>query len=87
MLKPLKGIAPNVTIEVGEWRGKIEFSIDMDDYPLVLGTEFLRQAKFVPLPHLNMVFVMDEGKPYCLHIVGKPNNGKKKELWTLQAFP
>lgn len=85
--KPVVGIARNVTIGVGEWSGKTYFNVvDMDDYPLIMGMEFLRQAKFVCIPYLNMVFVMDEGSPCCVPIVGKPNNGKKKALCTLHAL-
>lgn len=68
----LNGIARNVIILVGEWSGKTDFNaIYMDNYPFILGMEFLRQAKFVELPHLNMVCVMDEGNGCCVPIMGK----------------
>lgn len=85
-VKPIVAIALNVTVS-DEWSGKIGFTvIDMDYYPLVLFMELLKQVKFAPIPHLNMLFVMDEGNPYCVPNVGKPSNGRKKSNVPCRLF-
>ncbi|CAN1293435.1 hypothetical protein LINPERPRIM_LOCUS22030, partial [Linum perenne] len=39
---PIYGVAHKVQIRLGEWQGKVEFLVvDMDDYPAVLGIEFM----------------------------------------------
>lgn len=73
------GIFRNIIVGVEEWSGKTGFSIiHMDDNPLVLSMEFLTQAKFVTIPHLNMVLVIDEGNPCCAPILEKQLMGRKE---------
>ncbi|CAN1350435.1 hypothetical protein LINPERPRIM_LOCUS42162 [Linum perenne] len=39
---PIYGVAHKVQMKLGEWRGEVDFQVvDMDDYPTVLGTEFM----------------------------------------------
>ena len=38
------GVAKNLEVRIGEWRGKFDFMIvRMDDYEAVLGMEFMKQ--------------------------------------------
>ncbi|KAG6627028.1 hypothetical protein CIPAW_15G094100 [Carya illinoinensis] len=42
--KPLDGVAHGVELQLGTWRGMVDFSVaPMDDFNIVLGMEFLRQ--------------------------------------------
>jgi hypothetical protein len=39
-------------LNIGEWTGKASFTIVLlDDYEVVLGQEFMRTKKKVPIPH------------------------------------
>lgn len=54
-------IISGVQIFVGSWNGKANFiSMPLDDFDVILGIEFLVRYKSVVMPHLNMLFVMDE---------------------------
>ncbi|GFZ17469.1 hypothetical protein Acr_26g0007390 [Actinidia rufa] len=40
--RPIYGVARDVWLHIGNWSGKVDFSVvPMDDYPIVLGMEFL----------------------------------------------
>ncbi|CAN1194168.1 hypothetical protein LINPERPRIM_LOCUS21658 [Linum perenne] len=39
---PIYGVARKVQMRLGEWQGEVDFQVvDMDDYPTVLGIEFM----------------------------------------------
>ena len=47
--KPSQGVARGVTMKIGPWEGKVNFTVaPMDDFKIVLGMDFLRQVKVVP---------------------------------------
>ncbi|XP_021735750.1 DNA damage-inducible protein 1-like [Chenopodium quinoa] len=51
--KPVHGVARNIPTKLGDWSGNLDFTVaTMDDY-LVLGMDFLRASKAVPMPHLG----------------------------------
>ncbi|XP_042951365.1 uncharacterized protein LOC122286598 [Carya illinoinensis] len=71
--KPLDGVARGVELQLGTWRGKLDFSVaPMDDFNIVLGMEFLRQFNVVSLPHYNSVCIL-EGGPCMVPTMSKPN--------------
>ncbi|KAG7979636.1 hypothetical protein I3843_05G140800 [Carya illinoinensis] len=71
--KPLDGVAHGVELQLGTWRGTVNFSVaPMDDFNVVLGMEFLRQFNVVSLPHYNSVCIL-EGGPCMVPTVSKPN--------------
>ncbi|RVW62237.1 hypothetical protein CK203_064477 [Vitis vinifera] len=49
--KPSHGVARGVTIHIGSWEGRVNFTVaPMDDFKIVLGMDFLQKVKAVPLP-------------------------------------
>ncbi|GFZ06587.1 hypothetical protein Acr_18g0007570 [Actinidia rufa] len=49
--RPIYGVARDVWLHIGNWSGKVDFSVvPMDDYPIVLGMEFLDGVRAFPLP-------------------------------------
>ena len=48
------GIAEKVDTTLGEWTGKVDFTIvRIDDYEVVLGMEFMKQFDAMIVPHLK----------------------------------
>uniref|UniRef100_A0A803N8Q4 RNA-directed DNA polymerase n=1 Tax=Chenopodium quinoa TaxID=63459 RepID=A0A803N8Q4_CHEQI len=58
------GIVKDVFVKMGAWKGKVEFLVvEMDDYELVLGNKYFKQAKLMVAPHLGGVVITDEAYP------------------------
>jgi len=54
------GIAERVDTTLGEWTGKVDFTIVwIDDYEFVLGIEFMKQLDAMIAPHLNKLYIYD----------------------------
>ena len=42
LAKPSQGVARGVTMKIGSWEGKIDFTVaPMDDFKIVIGMDFL----------------------------------------------
>lgn len=71
-----------MNISVGECTGKTTLkTIPMDDFQMILGMDFQRGAKHVPMPHLDSVSLYGEST-YMIPIVWKkkePTMQKGKE--------
>ena len=51
-------------MKIGPWEGKIDFTVaPMDDFKVVIGMDFLRQVKAVPIPFLCSVAILEEEAP------------------------
>ena len=54
----------DVPITLDQWRGKQDvLVVNLDDYDIILGLDFLRKAKIVLMPYLNGVMIASEGCP------------------------
>ena len=54
------GIAERVDTTLGEWTGKVDFTIvRIDDYEAVLGMEFMKQFDAMIIPHLKKLYIYD----------------------------
>ena len=70
------GVAEKVDTTLGEWRGKVDFTIvRIDDYEAVLGMEFLKQFDAMIVPHLKRLYIYD-GREYVP--IGVPTIGVTK---------
>ena len=57
--KPSQGVARGVTIKIGPWEGKTDFIVAPIDYfKIVIGMDFLRQVRVVPIPFLRLMAPM-----------------------------
>ena len=55
------GLVKNVAIQMGDWKGTIDFlSVPLDDFDFILGNDFFQRAKVALLPHLNGLLIMDK---------------------------
>uniref|UniRef100_A0A803LKS9 Reverse transcriptase/retrotransposon-derived protein RNase H-like domain-containing protein n=1 Tax=Chenopodium quinoa TaxID=63459 RepID=A0A803LKS9_CHEQI len=77
--KPVHGVARNIPTKLGDWSRNLDFAVaTMDDFNLVLGMDFLRASKAVPMPHLRSVLVA--GQQSCLLKTCKMRKGSKGPL-------
>jgi len=54
------GIAERVDTTLGEWTGKVDFTIvRIDDYEVVLGMEFMKKFDAMIVPHLRKLYIYD----------------------------
>ena len=54
----------------GTWEGKIDFMVaPVDDFKIVLGMDFLRKVKVMPLPFLRSMVSPEEEMPCVVSIV------------------
>ncbi|RVW42674.1 RNA-directed DNA polymerase-like [Vitis vinifera] len=61
--KPSHGVARGVTMHIGSWEGRVDFTVvPMDDFKMVLGMDFLQKVKVVPLPFLPSMAILEEEK-------------------------
>ncbi|XP_068663055.1 uncharacterized protein [Aristolochia californica] len=60
--REVSGVAKAVSANVGEWGGKLDFTIvPMDDFKVILSMDFLTTCKAFILPSLGVVGILDEG--------------------------
>ncbi|KAF3788126.1 hypothetical protein EJ110_NYTH21693 [Nymphaea thermarum] len=71
------------------WLGRANFSVvQTDDFQMILGMEFYRAVKMVPMPHLRSVSIMDERHPCMVPAVPtKKDKGKAVIASTSQQKP
>lgn len=55
------------------------FVVSIDDFKMVLGKEFLDQAKVVPMSFINSMSIMGEGKT-CMVLLTRFDKAKSKTL-------
>ena len=80
------GMAKNMEIQIGDWKGTIDFlSVPLDDFDFILGNDFFQRAKVALLPHLNGLLIMDEKQPCFVAGISKPPNRPSGEK-TLSAL-
>ncbi|RVW96756.1 hypothetical protein CK203_026068 [Vitis vinifera] len=61
--KPSHGVARGVTMHIGSWEGRVDFTVaPMDDFKMVLGMDFLQKVKAMPLPFLYSMAILEEEK-------------------------
>ncbi|RVW43719.1 Retrovirus-related Pol polyprotein from transposon 412 [Vitis vinifera] len=62
--KPSHEVVRGVTMHIGSWKGRVDFTVAlMDDFKMVLGMDFLQKVKVVPLPFLRSMAILEEEKP------------------------
>ncbi|XP_050212403.1 uncharacterized protein LOC126663714, partial [Mercurialis annua] len=82
--KSIYGVARGVKVCLGEWSGLIDFSVvPMDDYPIVLGIEFMDHVKAVPIPFANTMCILEEGNT-CMVPLARETSLKAKQLSAMQ---
>lgn len=73
-----------VKISLGDWNGFVDFSVvTMDDYPIVLGMEFMDRVKAVPIPFANTMCILEEGNTSIVPLSRSPN-AQAKQLSAMQ---
>ncbi|CAN6570108.1 unnamed protein product [Malus baccata var. baccata] len=64
---PIVGVARNVQVGIGAWKGNIDFTIvKMDNYGIVIGLEFMDKVRAFPIPFYNIFCILADGRQPCL---------------------
>lgn len=75
--QPTHGVAKSVPIKLGPWEGRANFTaVPLDDFQVILGMEFLRDTKAVPMPFASSMCIMGED-PCLVPAATKPINENK----------
>lgn len=75
---PIQGVARRVELSIRYWRSKVDLTIvDTDDYPMLLGIEFLDKSKALVMPSLNSICIMS-GDNACTVPVAREANRKTR---------
>ena len=83
-VKPSQEVARGVTMKIGPWEGKIDFTVaPMDDFKIVIGIDFLRQVRAVPIPFLRSMAILEEEAP-CIVPTFTKNKVKTPMLSSMQ---
>ena len=82
--KPSQGVAHGVTMKIGSWEGKIDFTVaPMDDFKIVIEMDFLRQVRAVPIPFLRSMAILEEEAP-CMVLPITESKAKTPMLSAMQ---
>lgn len=83
--KATYGFARNVKVRLGESNGLINLSVvPMDDYPVVLGMEFMDQVKAILVLFANTMCIMEKGNA-CMIPLTREANLQAKTLSAMQV--
>lgn len=80
-------VAEKVETTLGEWIGKVEFTIVLiDDYEAMLGMEFLEHFDAMIVPHLKKLYIYDgrEDVPICVPTIGVTRLDCKLEVMQME---
>ena len=73
----IQGIAKNVPMQVGDWKGTCNLlCVPLDDFDLIIGVDFLLKAKVALIPRLGGLVVLKERQP-CFVQALRANDGGK----------
>ncbi|KAK3008879.1 hypothetical protein RJ639_015414 [Escallonia herrerae] len=73
--QPVVGIARSISIKIGPYEGRINFSVvTMDDFKLILGLKFLRDTKTTVMPCTNSLAML--GSKPCIIPTISPKAGE-----------
>lgn len=65
--KPIYGIAQGVRLHIGNWCGLVNFSVvNMDDFKMVLGIEFIDSMCTFPIAFCNTICIMGESDAHMV---------------------
>ncbi|KAF3966702.1 hypothetical protein CMV_009221 [Castanea mollissima] len=78
--KPVLGIAYGVKFKVDEWTRKVNFLVmELDDFDLILGNEFLVSAKAALLPFIEVLLILDEKQSCYVPVRRGARNSKSSK--------
>ncbi|XP_015165225.1 uncharacterized protein [Solanum tuberosum] len=81
----VNGVAHGVSITLGEWQGKTNFTVaPVDLFDIILGQEFFQQCHAVIDPYLQRLLVMEQGRSCMVPMVKVPKTEGQVRLTAMQ---
>ena len=72
-LTPVNEVAHGVSITLGEWQGKANFTVaPLDLFDIILGQQFFEQCHAVIGPYLQRLLVLEQGRSCVVPVVKVP---------------
>ena len=82
----IQGIAKDVLLQVGEWKGKCNLlCVPLDDFNLILEIDFFLKSKAALIPHLGGLMILEEKQPYFVPTM-KRKGGKHGKVEMVSAL-
>ncbi|KAH0712490.1 hypothetical protein KY289_008449 [Solanum tuberosum] len=82
---PVSGVAHGVSITLGEWQGKTNFTITpLDLFDIIIGQKFFQQCHAVIDPYLKRLLVMERGGSCMVPMVKVPKTEGQVRLAAMQ---
>ncbi|KAL6202217.1 hypothetical protein ACLB2K_025926 [Fragaria x ananassa] len=82
---PIVGVVRDVEVRIGAWKGRVDFTVvEMDDYGMVIGLEFMDKARAFPIPSSNIFCIVAEGELPCVVPVERQARERTKTLSAMQ---
>ncbi|KAL6219285.1 hypothetical protein ACLB2K_007044 [Fragaria x ananassa] len=82
---PIVGVVHDVEVRIGAWKGRVDFTVvEMDDYGMVIGLEFMDKARAFPIPSSNVFCIVAEGELPCVVPVERQARERTKTLSAMQ---
>ena len=70
---PVSGVAHGVSIMIGEWQGKTNFTVaPLDIFDIILGQEFFQECHTVIDHYLQRLLVIEKGETCMVPMVNAP---------------
>jgi len=86
-VRDVTGMIRAAPIRVGRWHGKMDLKVvPLDDHSMILGQDFLRLAKAVPVPHAGRLVFLGEDGTWSLPMTQKSRLGYKPRVTSVQVF-
>ena len=83
----IQGIAKNVAVQVGNWKGKCNLMcVQLDDFDLILGVDFFLKAKVALLSHLGGLMFLEESMPCFVQAIQEGSGKKNQQPELLSAI-
>jgi hypothetical protein len=77
-VKPVARVVCSAPLRVGSWFGSWDLTVaPLDDHAMILGQDFLKYAKAVPVPHESFLVFLDEAKTPSVPMTTKRKLGQK----------
>ncbi|KAL3499586.1 hypothetical protein ACH5RR_038679 [Cinchona calisaya] len=81
---PVHGLASNVDVAIGQWKGKTSLEvISLDDYDVVIGLDFLDRISAILLPFADCLYILDS-QYQCVVPLKRESGRNHKTLSAIQ---
>jgi hypothetical protein len=87
IVKPTIGVVCSTPLKVGEWFGSLDLTVaPLDDHTIILGKDFLKLSKVVPMPHENYLMFLDGTKTCGVPMMTRRKLGRMPRMSVMKLI-